>query len=83
MSRIMALLLFKKKVNEVIHFYHSIAFLNISDELRIVGRFEGHIDDHLTLLGQQDGSLFLGARDRIYNLSDVDLTQNSVRCIIS
>ncbi|CAL8099980.1 unnamed protein product [Orchesella dallaii] len=48
------------------------------DQIEIFGRFDGHPEDHLTLLGQQDGSLFMGARDRVYNLSDADLSENFV-----
>ncbi|ODM90001.1 Semaphorin-1A, partial [Orchesella cincta] len=47
-------------------------------QIEVFGRFEGHPEDHLTLLGQQDGSLFMGARDRVYNLSDADLSENFV-----
>lgn len=60
-----------------------VSFFLLSDQISIIGTFEGHNDDHLTLLGQQDHSIFFGARDRVYNLSDVDLSENFVSIINS
>ncbi|CAL8110984.1 unnamed protein product [Orchesella dallaii] len=46
-------------------------------EIQLLGSFEGHVDDHLTFLGQSKHSLFIGARDGLYNLSRLDLTQQA------
>ncbi|CAG7838408.1 unnamed protein product, partial [Allacma fusca] len=48
------------------------------DELRIVGSFTGHPEDHLSLLRWTPENLFVGAKDSLVNLSARDLHLNSV-----
>jgi len=45
---------------------------------RELGRFRNHEEDHLRLLAWNDGSLLIGARDALFNLTSHDLKINSV-----
>ncbi len=69
-----------KWITYSILFYVLILF---TGEIPTLGSFEGHSEDHLTFLGQSKSNIFIGARDGLYNLSRVDLSQQSVRYIIS
>ncbi|OXA59509.1 Semaphorin-1A [Folsomia candida] len=49
-----------------------------ANELDKLGSFEGHPEDHLTLLRLTRESVVVGARDALYNFSNNDLTQYSM-----
>lgn len=53
-------------------------FACFAGELQTLGNHEGH---HLTLLGDTKDSFLIGGKDGLYNLSRVDLTQQSVRML--
>lgn len=67
----------KWKMNYILNFVLCLDLF--TGEIPTLGSFEGHSEDHLTFLGQSKSNIFIGARDGLYNLSRVDLSQQSVR----
>jgi hypothetical protein len=55
----------------------------LADELDKVWSFEGHPEDHLSLLRLTKDGVVVGARDALYNFSNTDLTKYSVSMVLS
>lgn len=58
--------------------FNLIIFFLLADQISVIGKFEADPADHLILMSNQDRSLIFGGKNKVYNLSDVDLSTNLV-----